>query len=127
MSEDSIRLDKWLWHARFCKTRSVANALCGAGRIRISGRRIIKPHQPVRVGDVLTIPLGGRIRVVRVRALSERRASTPEARSLYDDLIADAATAASAVPGRAVQFRWINRPDPMYKTGRSINRGSDTS
>lgn len=106
MSEESIRLDKWLWHARFCKTRSVASALCGAGRIRISGRRITKPHQPVRVGDVLTVPLGGRIRVVRVRALAERRGSAPEARRLYDDLIAESPTpqTAGAAPGRPVSL-----------------------
>lgn len=86
MSDGSLRLDKWLWFARFCKSRSIAAALCDSGRIRVSGRVVTKAHQPVRVGDVLTFPLGPHIRVIAVKALGERRGPAPEARLLYDDL-----------------------------------------
>lgn len=82
----SLRLDKWLWYARFCKTRSLATKLCQSGSIRLAGSHVVKAHQPVRAGDVLTFPLGHAIRVVRVRALGARRGPAAEARTLYDDL-----------------------------------------
>ena len=80
------RLDKWLWSARFFKSRTGAAALCAAGKIRLSGRVIAKAHVTVRVGDVLTFPLGKHIRVVKVLALAERRGPATEARTLYEDL-----------------------------------------
>ena len=80
------RLDKWLWAARFFKTRGGAAARCAEGKIRMSGRVISKAHVTERVGDVLTFPLGRYIRVVKVLALAERRGPAPEARALYDDL-----------------------------------------
>jgi len=80
------RLDKFLWSARFLKSRSLAAALCAAGRVRVSGRLVDKAHTLVRVGDVLTFPLGSRIRVVRILALPARRGPAPEARALYEEL-----------------------------------------
>ncbi|MBI3514744.1 MAG: RNA-binding S4 domain-containing protein [Proteobacteria bacterium] len=85
-ANDGQRLDKWLWAARFFKSRTAASALCAAGKIRMSGRVISKAHVTVRVGDVLTFPLGRHIRVVRVLALAVRRGPAPEARALYEDL-----------------------------------------
>jgi ribosome-associated heat shock protein Hsp15 len=89
----SLRLDKWLWYARFCKTRSLAARFCQSGSIRIAGSHVMKAHQPVRAGDVLTFPLGHAIRVVRVRALGARRGPAAEARTLYDDLTPSAVPA----------------------------------
>jgi ribosome-associated heat shock protein Hsp15 len=89
----SLRLDKWLWFARFCKTRSLAAKLCQSGQIRIAGNHVLKAHQTIRPGDVLTFPLGRAIRVVRVRALGARRGPSAEARALYDDLTPVAAPA----------------------------------
>ena len=83
---DGQRLDKWLWSARFFKSRTGAAALCAAGKIRMSGRVISKAHVTVRVGDVLTFPLGRHIRVVKVLALAARRGPATEARTLYEDL-----------------------------------------
>jgi len=80
------RLDKWLWHARFFKTRSLATRLCNAGRLRIGGEIVAKAHHTVRPGDVLTFPQGRHVRVVRVSALAERRGPASEAQQLYDDL-----------------------------------------
>lgn len=84
--EDSRRLDKWLWFARFCKSRTLASKLCAAGRVRIGGEPVHKAHQLVRPGDVLTFPQGPHIRVVRILQLGERRGPAPEARTLYEDL-----------------------------------------
>ena len=82
----TLRLDKWLFHARFAKSRGVAARLVAETGVRINGDRAAKPAQPVRPGDVLTFALGGRVRVVRVVALGLRRGPAPEARALYDDL-----------------------------------------
>jgi ribosome-associated heat shock protein Hsp15 len=86
MSEPGQRIDKWLWVARFFKTRAVAAALCEAKRVRVSGRVVDKAHSLVRVGDVLTFPFGNTIMVARVDALAERRGPASAARLLYRDL-----------------------------------------
>lgn len=86
MSEDAIRLDKWLWQARFFRSRGSAARLCTKGRVRIDGERVKKAHFLVRPGQVLTFPQAQTIRVVRVRALGARRGPAPEAELLYEDL-----------------------------------------
>ncbi len=80
------RLDQWLWRARFFKTRSLATKLCQAGKVRVNRRPVQKAHHTLRVGDVLTFPQAGAIRVVRVEALAERRGPAPEAARLYENL-----------------------------------------
>lgn len=82
----ALRLDKWLWHARFFKSRTQAAAFCAAGRLRLNRRHVDRAHAPVRPGDVLTFALGKSIRVVRVRALGTRRGPPAEALALYEDL-----------------------------------------
>ena len=82
----SMRLDKWLWCARFFKSRALAARFCAETGVRINGAPSIKPHQAVRPGDVLTFALGSNIRVLRVHALASRRGPASEARVLYDDL-----------------------------------------
>lgn len=82
----SVRLDKWLWFARFLKSRSLATALVASGRLRVNGEPTVKAHYAVKVGDVLTFPLGHHIRVIRVVAPGTRRGPAPEARGLYEDL-----------------------------------------
>ncbi len=78
-----LRLDKWLWFARFAKTRSLAARLCSDGAVAIAGAPVLKPGHPVRVGDVLILRLGRVRREVTVRALASRRGSPAEARLLY--------------------------------------------
>jgi ribosome-associated heat shock protein Hsp15 len=80
------RLDKWLWFARFCKSRSLATRLVETGRIRLAGQPISKAHQQVRAGDVLTFPLGAHVRVIRIIDIGKRRGPPAEARTLYEDL-----------------------------------------
>lgn len=81
-----IRLDRWLWHARFFRSRSLAAAAVTGGRMRVNSRVVAKPAQPVRPGDVLTFTLGRRVVVVRILAPGTRRGPAPEARALYEDL-----------------------------------------
>lgn len=88
-AEPAIRLDKWLWQARFCKTRSDAARLIAAGAVRVNGLRVVKPATAIRPGDGLTFALGRVVRVVRVRATGTRRGPATEARQLYDDLPED--------------------------------------
>jgi ribosome-associated heat shock protein Hsp15 len=83
------RIDKWLWCARFFKSRSLAAKACHDGRIRVSGQVLAKAHYSLKIGDVLTFPLGPNIRVVRVAALAVRRGPPAEARGLYEDLAAE--------------------------------------
>ncbi len=81
-----LRADKWLWQARFFKSRSLATQICQAGKLRLSGQGVVKAHYKVKVGDVLTFPQARHIRVVKVLALGTRRGPASEAQSLYEDL-----------------------------------------
>ncbi|WP_170363686.1 RNA-binding S4 domain-containing protein [Ruegeria arenilitoris] len=81
-----LRIDKWLWHARFFKTRSLAAKQVSGGHVRINGDRAQKPAQTVGPGDVLTFVQGRVIRVVQVEILGARRGPATEARTLYTDL-----------------------------------------
>lgn len=85
MSE-SLRIDKWLFHARFCKTRSIAQDKAEGGRIRLNGQRVEKASANVHIGDVLTLPVGGQVIVLRVLQLGVRRGPATEARTLYEVL-----------------------------------------
>jgi ribosome-associated heat shock protein Hsp15 len=81
---ESLRIDKWLWHARFCKTRAIAQDKASAGHIRINGHRVEKPSASVRIGDVMTLPAGSKVVALRVVALGQRRGPATEARMLYE-------------------------------------------
>jgi ribosome-associated heat shock protein Hsp15 len=83
---DRQRIDKWLWHARVVRTRSAAAALAGSGHVRVNGARVDAPSHPVRSGDVVTIALDRRVRVLKVLGHAERRGSAEDARPLYEDL-----------------------------------------
>ncbi len=98
-----LRLDKWLWYARFFKTRSAATKAISGGRFRLDGTIMIKPHRQALCGQVLTFVQGGRIRVVKIIALGSRRGPASEAFMLYEDLI----------PVREVPFkaRKIKQPE----------------
>jgi len=94
-----MRLDKWLWHARFFKTRSLAARYIEKSRCRIDGRATDKPHTAVTPGIVLTFALGPKVRVVKVVALGERRGPSEEAKTLYDEI--DSAAPESLARGSA--------------------------
>jgi ribosome-associated heat shock protein Hsp15 len=86
MSGATQRIDKWLWFARMVKSRTLAAGAVSAGGVRVNRRKVTKPSHPVSVGDVVTVAVHGRVRVLRVVAAGERRGPAVEARALYDDL-----------------------------------------
>src|SRR5262245_50195209 len=90
------RLDKWLWFSRVSKSRSLAARLIEDGKVRVNRARVIKPSQAVRVGDVLTIALRGKVQILKVLAPGQRRGPPPEARQLYEALHQDAEPGAPA-------------------------------
>ena len=98
-----IRADKWLWQARFFKSRTLAGKAVQGG-IRLSGEKTDKPNRSVRVGDVLTFQQGRTIRVIRVEALGTRRGPAEEARTLFTDL---------------------DPPQPKAKTGKAPPPGAE--
>ena len=85
----SERLDKWLWCARFYRSRELARQACESGLIRLNGRRVEKAGREIKSGDILTVPRAREIAVVRVLACAQRRGPAPEAQRLYE-IVADA-------------------------------------
>ena len=83
---ETLRIDRWLWHARFCKTRAIAQEKASAGRIYLNGQRVEKPGARIRIGDVMTLAVGKDILALRVVKLGERRGPATEARTLYEIL-----------------------------------------
>ena len=107
----SPRVDKWLWAARFFKTRSLAAAACAGGKVDVNDEAA-KPAKAVRTGDLLRITLPREKRIVKVLALADTRGPAPVARALYDDLTPPA-------PPR------VRRPPPPYRppgAGRPTKR-----
>jgi ribosome-associated heat shock protein Hsp15 len=81
-----MRLDKFLWFVRVTKTRGLAQQLVEEGHLRIDGRTVDRCHADVRPGTVLSFPLAGRVRILRIEALPARRGPSPEALACYTDL-----------------------------------------
>ncbi|MCM5556536.1 RNA-binding S4 domain-containing protein [Pleomorphomonas sp. JP5] len=90
MSEEPVsgrqRIDKWLVYARVVKTRTLGQALAASGHVRLNGRKVDDPAQPVKAGDVLTIGLHNKVRVLKVLDFAARRGSFSVASGLYEDL-----------------------------------------
>ncbi len=93
LPSDNQRLDKWLWCARFFKSRSLATKVCQGGLVRIDGEPTAKAHFALRGGEVLTFRQGDAIRVIKVLALAARRGPAKEAQTLYEDLAPPSAEA----------------------------------
>ena len=118
-----LRLDKWLWQARFFKTRGLSAAQVQAGHVRVNSAKVLKPAHAVRAGDVLTFVQANHVRVVRILALGTRRGPAPEARALYDDL--DPPTPRdSDAPGRdivAATPRYEGKGRPTKRDRRKLD------
>ncbi len=100
-----LRIDQWLWHARFFKTRTLAAKIVSGGHVRVNGSKIAKPSYSISPDDVLTFPQAKDVRVVRVQAMGERRGPAPEAQQLYFDM-----TEAKEKVPRAPKFEGKGRP-----------------
>ena len=89
-SPSSVRVDVWLWRARFFKTRALAAKMVEEGRLRLTHAgaetRLDKPSRAVHPGDLLVFVLGGRLTAIRVDGVGERRGPPAEARTLYSTL-----------------------------------------
>jgi len=117
----TLRVDKWLWYARFARTRSSAAKLVTEARFRVNGQPTEKAHHPVRAGDVLTFALGPHIRVIKVVALAERRGGAPEARLLYEDLAPPQPRPQADAPS-SVAIREDGAGRPTKRERRAIDR-----
>lgn len=118
-----MRIDKWLWAARFFKTRSLASQAVEGGRVRINDQRV-KPAKDVRVGDEVTVHIGELEWIVTVRGLSMQRRSAPEAQQLYEEREDSKARRAEAVAQRKDRLDpiRIERGRPTKRDRRMIKR-----
>ena len=84
-----MRIDRYLHCIRLLKSRTLAQSLIEEGHVRIDGKRVEKPSDDVRVGSIVALPLHGRVRVLKVLSLPERRGPAPQARLCYQELAID--------------------------------------
>lgn len=125
MSDDSQRIDKWLWYARFFKTRTAATKFVAAGKVRVNKTRVTKAGQVVQVGDILTFTLHHRLRIVEILGAGTRRGPAPEAQTLYADLsppVQSAGTPAADGSGTAPVSRDLGSGRPTKKQRRDLER-----
>jgi ribosome-associated heat shock protein Hsp15 len=121
---DRVRLDKWLWAARFFKTRSLAVEAIDGGKVEVNGDRAKRAKQ-LQLGDEVRVRLGPYEHVVAVRGLSERRGPAVEAATLYEETAASrAAREATAERLRlgATLFQYEERGRPTKRDRREIER-----
>jgi ribosome-associated heat shock protein Hsp15 len=114
---DTVRLDKWLWAARFFKTRSLATDEVDKGRVKVNDQPA-KPARDVRLGDRLSIQQGGVTRVVVVRGLSDVRGPAPVARQLYEETAESLRLREEAARNR----RYLADPAQAIEQGRPTKR-----
>jgi ribosome-associated heat shock protein Hsp15 len=125
---DKVRLDKWLWAARFFKTRSLAKAAIEGGKVHLGGQRV-KVSKEISVGDTLQIRQGWDEKVVLVISLSDQRRGAPEALLLYEETADSSAKREAEAEARKAAGGMIDRPAnrPTKKQRRQIHRFKDFS
>jgi ribosome-associated heat shock protein Hsp15 len=125
---EKLRLDKWLWAARFFKTRSLAKAAIEGGKVQLAGQRV-KVSREIAAGDILHIRQGWDERVVEVLALSDQRRGAVEAQRLYVETEASIARREAESAARKAAGGMIDRPAqrPNKKQRRQIHRFKDSS
>lgn len=117
---EKIRIDKWLWYARFFKTRSLAAKQVAAGHVRLNGAKVLKPAQNVTLGDVLTFSQARITRIVRIEAIGTRRGPAPEAQALYFDMTEKQ----EKIPANP-KFEGKGRPDKKTRRALDLTRRQD--
>ena len=90
-----MRIDRYLFFIRLLKSRTLAQSLIESGHVRIDGKRVEKSSEDVRIGNIVAFPLHGRVRVLKVLWLPDRRGPASEARTCYQELGIDEAKAAT--------------------------------
>ncbi len=122
-----VRVDKWLWAARFFKTRSLAVDAITAGRVEVSGERV-KPAKLLQIGDAVSIRLGPYVHVVHVRGVSERRGPATVAATLYEETpesIAARAKLAEQLRMAPAAFVYEEKGRPTKRDRRELDRFRD--
>jgi ribosome-associated heat shock protein Hsp15 len=122
LTDERQRIDKWLWHARVVRTRSAAAALAASGHVRVNGARVAAPAKPVKAGDVVTIALDARVRVLKVTAFALRRGAAEAGRALYEDLAPADPSDASRIEKFPVAARHPGSGRPTKQERRAIER-----
>nr|WP_245398546.1 RNA-binding S4 domain-containing protein [Oceaniglobus trochenteri] len=117
-------MDKWLWFARFFKTRSLATRQVSTGNVRVNGDRVTKPAFALKAGDVLTFAQGDSIRIAEVLSCGTRRGPAPEAQALYLDRSPPPAPRPDPV---AAPPRYDGGGRPTKKDRRDMTRMADAS
>ncbi|WP_375254850.1 RNA-binding S4 domain-containing protein [Yoonia sp.] len=117
----TIRLDKWLWHARFFKSRSIAAGVVTGGKVRVEGNPVGKPARAVGPGDVLTFVQATETRVVRIVACGKRRGPAPEAQALYEDLTPAPKERPAAAKGANPRYEKGGRPTKKDRRDMGID------
>lgn len=122
-NDDRVRLDKWLWAARFYKTRSLAADAIAGGKVQVNGDRV-KRAKPVQIGDEVRVRQGPYEHLILVRALSDRRGPASEAAQLYDEKPESlAAREAMALQLKSLHAAFLpERGRPTKKDRREISR-----
>jgi ribosome-associated heat shock protein Hsp15 len=122
-NDDRVRLDKWLWAARFYKTRSLAAEAIAGGKVQVNGDRV-KRAKPVQIGDELRIRQGPYEHLILVRAVSDRRGPASSAAELYEEkLESRAAREAMAIQLKSLHAAFVpDRGRPTKKDRRDIEK-----
>ncbi|MEM1074572.1 MAG: RNA-binding S4 domain-containing protein [Pseudomonadota bacterium] len=121
---EKLRLDKWLWHGRFFRTRTLAANAVSGGRVRVNGNHAKKRSFTVGPGDVLTFSQGDQIRVIRIDALGEKRGPAPEAQELYTDLSPPEAKSRENAP---INPRFEGKGRPTKRDRRTLDLSRERS
>ena len=124
---DSVRLDKWLWAARFFKTRSLATDAIGGGKVDVNGDRA-KPAKQIKPGDEVRLRSGPYEHILIVRQLGERRGSASVAQTLYEETEASRAEReklAAQLKMSPAAFVFEDRGRPTKKDRRDLSRFID--
>jgi ribosome-associated heat shock protein Hsp15 len=100
---ERTRIDRWLWAARFCKTRSLATAAVAGGRVRVNGERV-KPAKEVTAGDEVEVRVGETVWTVVIRGVAEKRGSASVAATLYAETEESVAERERRAAERRAQF-----------------------
>ena len=118
---EKIRLDTWLWYARFYKSRSLASKAILGGKLRLNSNKIIKPASKVKINDVLTINHVNMVRIIQIQNIGARRGPASEAQTLYNDLSADV-TAASKIKDVSEKSKKDTNKRPTKKDRRILDK-----
>ena len=124
---EKIRIDKWLWAARFYKTRSLATEEIDKGRVRVNNAEV-KPAKDVKVGDTVALRQGPSTRTLVVRAISDKRGGAPQAQLLYEETEASLALRAQLTEQRRLEpASTLEHGRPTKRDRRNIDKANNTS